>query len=111
MAKVLKVNWNEVNKLGKRTFENTKKFEESRARFQEIINSIPNCWEGIDSNHFVNNANLFLESLKSETKYMESWIEFFEKTGHIYRETVNDKAEKIKRDREMFQDPSDRMRI
>ena len=47
--RTVKVNWREVSELSKRTLNNYEEFERARENYQSIINTIPQCWKGTDS--------------------------------------------------------------
>jgi len=95
MANSLKVNWNEVGSLSKNTLEQSVEFEEARQHFQEIVNSITECWEGSDSEEFIKNADSFLTSLKKDSLYFEALGNYFDKSSKTYNKVVEDHAQKV----------------
>lgn len=95
--RTVKVNWREVSELSKRTLNNYEEFERARENYQSIINTIPQCWKGTDSETFVTNANQFLDYLKNETSYLSDMGNFFKAGSNMYNSTVSEHEEKIRR--------------
>ena len=97
MANMVKVNWKEVSDLSRRTLNNSEQFEEARKRYQEIINTLPLCWRGTDSETFVTNANHFLNYLKNDSEYLKDMGNFFKAGSNMYNSVVNEHEEKTRR--------------
>lgn len=97
MSKIVKVNWVGLKKISDSTIKDATDFETARKKFQEIILSIPECWEGIDSNNFIANCNNFLEELKNDSIYLNMLGEYFDKSSKAYGNTVNKHSEKMKK--------------
>jgi uncharacterized protein YukE len=97
MSKGIKVNWTSLKKMGDTTIKTSQDFEEARQNFQDIINSLPECWEGIDSSSFMVNCNNFLNDLKKDTLYFGALGEYFTKGSQVYSGVVNTHSEKMKK--------------
>ena len=96
MERKINVNWTEVKALGKRTEENVIKFEVARKKFQEIINSLPECWRGIDAENFKTSMNNYLNLLKEDTAYLIEWSMMFDKSSSKYKGHIEDGVKKMK---------------
>lgn len=97
MGKVVKVNWVRLKAISNSTIKDADDFENARKKFQEIILSIPECWEGVDSNNFITNCNNFLEELKNDSVYLRMLGEYFDKSSQAYGNTVSKHSEKMKK--------------
>lgn len=107
MSEKFKVNWNSLKKTSENVLKNSADFEFSRQKFQDIINSLPLCWEGIDNDAYLKNCNAFLENLKNDTLYFNALGKFFEKGSQTYSEIVNTHAEKVKKINDSMDDEFD----
>lgn len=95
MARI-KVNWGELNSLGKRTIENRNTFETSRSRLQELVDELMNYWKGQDAENYHERATDFFNFLKGETKHMEKWGNYFGKASDNYKSGVEEGLKDIK---------------
>ena len=111
MANVLKVNWSKLKEMGTKTEELGKEIEEARTNFQNIINSLNECWEGTDATAFVTNCNNFLNELKQDTLYFEALGQYFTKGSDSYSKTVKETSEKIKRMNQMLEEEKDDLNL
>ena len=100
----IKVNWGELNDLGKRTIENRDTFETSRARLQELVDELMNYWKGQDAENYHERATDFLEYLKGETKHMEKWGKYFGKASDNYKSGVEEGLKDIKQTNAMIEE-------
>lgn len=89
MGKFLSVKCDEVNKLSQSTLENFKKFEQSRKNIENIVNSLPECWEGVDANAFESNIGNYLSLLKQDTDYFEYLGNYFKSASSTYDTTIS----------------------
>lgn len=100
MGKKLSVNWTELRNLGDRTKDNAEEFEQIRTKMLEIILSIQDCWQGVDSSNFIASAGNYVEKLKTETLSLLEWSEFFYKSAIGYNGAVEDGLNKVRSLRE-----------
>lgn len=107
MKNFLKINWNELNELGKKTTQTAELFEEGRYNFEQIIKSLNECWEGQDAFEFSKNSLQFLEYLKGDSNYLASLGRYYSNSSKSYNETVSTNAENIKKKTELL-DPEKR---
>ena len=101
MGKNIDINWDNVKDLSTSTLENFQKFEESRQRIKKIVESIPECWEGLDANAFEYNLGNFAEILKEDTQYFEYLSKYFDKSSKVIGgivETYDEKFGRFERD-------------
>ena len=63
---MFKVNWTELKKLGDSAKKTSDDLNTSRLKVQEIVNSLPECWEGTDSEAFIKRYNDFLNYLNKD---------------------------------------------
>ncbi len=111
MAKYVKVNWTSLRKMSDNTLKNAVDFEQARLNFQEIINSLGECWVGTDSDNFVKNCNQFLNSLKEDSKYFQSLGEYFDKGAKVYSGVVTTHSEKVKRLNDLLDEEKDKYNL
>lgn len=111
MANYLKVNWTHLKKMSENTLKNSSDFEASRLKFQEIINTLGECWIGIDSESFVKDCNQFLDSLKEDTLYFQSLGEYFDKGSKVYSGVVNSHYEKVKKLNELLEEEQNKYKL
>ena len=97
MSKGIKVNWTSLKKMGNTTLKTSQDFEESRQKFQDIINSLPECWEGIDCDCYMTNCNNFLNDLKKDTLFMGALGNYFNKGSQVYSDVVNTHSQKMQK--------------
>ncbi len=97
MSKIVKVNFSQLAERGKNQKELAEKFEKARQDFQTIVNSLNECWEGIDATAFLNNCNNYLEYLKNDTLYFDTLGEYFTTCSLSYNKVVLENKEKINR--------------
>ena len=95
MANSLKVNWADVSTLGEDTLTSSENFEQARRNFKDIINSLPECWEGDDADEFIGNCNTFLDNLEKDTLYFQALGTYFSHSSETYGRVVNENAEKM----------------
>ena len=103
MARI-KVNWGQLNDLGKRTIENKDAFETSRARLQELVDELMNYWKGQDAENYHERATDFFEYLKNETNHMEKWGKYFDKASNNYKSGVEEGLKNIKQTNAMIEE-------
>lgn len=104
MGQSINVNWSQVKDLGKRTLNNQEEFEICRAKLQEICNSVSTCWKGIDADSFITSTNNFYNSLKTDSAYLETWGDFFNKSSMAYSTTVEEGAMRVRQARDLFEE-------
>ena len=100
---MFKINWTEVRKLGESADKASKDLNTSRLKFQEIVNSLPECWEGIDSEAYIKRCNEFLDYLNNDVVYFDSLSHYFGMTSNRFNKVVSShtkKLEKIKNELE-----------
>ncbi len=95
MSKILKVNFSQLAERGKNQKELAEKFEKARQDYQTIVNSLNECWEGIDATAFINSCNEYLKQLEKETIYFDTLSEYFLKGSGKYGKVVTDNKNKI----------------
>src|SRR5574344_3632 len=103
MKNFLKVNWRDLNELGKKTINTSVLFEEGRKNYLDIIKSLDECWGGIDAYNFINNATNYLEYLKADSDYMMELGKFYSSGAKSYNEVIDENSENIKRKTELFE--------
>lgn len=101
MKNFLKINWNELRELGKKTHNTSILFEEGRSKYLEIIQSLNECWEGQDSVNFINNATNYLNILEDDSRYLSELAKYYNISAGTYNESIDAHSEKIKRNREL----------
>lgn len=104
MADYLKVNWNHLKKMSDNTLKNASDFEASRLKFQEIVNSLGECWTGIDSDSYVKNCNGFLNKLKDDSMYFEALGQYFDKGSKVYSGVVTKHSENVKKINDLLEE-------
>lgn len=92
---VIRVNWTQLSKMGVNTLKNSSDFEEARKMYQEIINSLPECWEGTDQESFMKNCNDFLDELKKDTAHLADFGAFFNKSSSKYTKVEDEHKQNI----------------
>ena len=92
----IKINWNKLRNLSNKTEENLTIFEDSRKKFQEIINSIEEWWKGIDANKFIVETSEYLEDLKNDTEYLYKWVMLFKRSANRYNSGIEDGLNKVR---------------
>lgn len=97
MSKSIKMNCDDVQNLSNKTLDNYSKFEESRNKIIELINSLPDCWEGVDANAFEKNFGNYVSLLKNDTDYFEYLAGYFKSASKTIDSTIDDHHEKFKR--------------
>ena len=95
MARI-KVNWGELNSLGKKTIENRNTFETSRSRLQELVDELMNYWKGQDAENYHERATDFFNFLKGDTNHMERWGNYFGRASDNYKSGVEEGLKDIK---------------
>ncbi len=111
MANSLEVNWNDVSNLAKDTLTSSEEFEQARKNFKEIINSLPECWEGEDANDYINNCNSFLDNLEKDTVYFNLLGNYFEHSASTYGKVVNENAERMNKINNDLEDDKDKFNL
>ncbi len=111
MAYYIKVNWSQLKKMSENTLKNSSDFEASRLKFQEIINSLGECWTGIDSDAFIKNCNQFLNSLKDNTMYFQALGEYFDKGSKVYSGVVNTHSEQVKKLNDLLEEDKNKYKM
>lgn len=111
MAKYVKVNWTSLKKMSDNTLKNASDFEQARLNFQQIINSLGECWIGTDSESFIKNCNQFLNDLKEDSKYFQSLGEFFDKGSKVYSGVVNTHSEKVKKINDVLDEENNKYKL
>ena len=89
--------WDNVKNLSKNTKDNYSKFEESRKKIIEIIDSLPECWEGLDASSFITSVKNYMEVLKSDTEYFDYLGDYFDKVSSNIGGVVETYGEKFTR--------------
>lgn len=97
MSKTLKVNFSELSQRGVEQKELAETFEKARENYQTIINSLNECWEGIDATAFMKSCNNYLEYLKNDTLYFDTLSEYFGACSMSYGKVVAENKEKASR--------------
>ena len=91
----LKVDYKEVNELGKRTKTYKEEFETIRKKYLELVGNLEECWQGGDSSTYRLKFELFLNYLSNETDSLEEWEEFFTNSSSMYKGTEEEWSGKI----------------
>ena len=97
MGNSININWNDVRNLSKNILENYDRFEKSRKNIEGIVESMPDCWEGVDANAFESNLGNYLKLLEKDTKYFEYLGNYFEASSTIIGGTVETYTDKFAR--------------
>jgi uncharacterized protein YukE len=97
MGNNININWDNVRDLSRNTLENFTKFEESRQNIEKLVASIPECWEGVDSNAFQSNLGNYAKGLKNDTQYFEYLSNYFDNASKRIGGTVGIYDEKFGR--------------
>jgi len=111
MANTLKVDWAEVSNLGKNTLINSTEFENARQKFLDLVNSLSECWQGIDADEFTANASSFLTSLKKDTLYFEALSKYYDHSSKAYNKVVDEAAEKVNHMNLQLEDEANKFRL
>ena len=97
MGNNININWDNVRDLSRSTLENFNKFEESRQNIEKLVESIPECWEGVDANAFQSSLNNYTKALKNDTQYFEYLSTYFDNSSRRIGGTVGAYDEKFGR--------------
>lgn len=111
MAQTLKVNWSNVSDLSKNTLANSEEFEKARKNFLDILNSLPECWEGDDATTFIENSVSYVTSLEKDTVYFELLGKYFETSSEKYGTVVNENAERVEKINHSLDDDESKYRL
>ncbi len=93
----IKVDWEKLDGMSKRTLENRDTFETSRARLQELVDELMNYWKGQDAENYHERATAFLDYLKGETDHMDRWGKFFGRASGNYKSGVEEGLKSVKK--------------
>ena len=96
MSKIIKVNWEELNRLSSRTSANAEEFEQIRQRMIQIMSSLQSCWQGGDSTKFINKAITYLEKIKVDSQYLMELGDFYNKSSRKYNGGVEEGLTKVR---------------
>ena len=101
MESSMNFDWDSVKNLGSNTKENFTRLEESRQNIINIVESLPECWEGLDANAYIQRVKNYMDVLKEDTEYFEYLGDYFDKVstniGGVV-ETYGKKFERIDED-------------
>ncbi len=97
MKGTINIEWDNVRNLSDRTKENFNRFEKSRERIEKIVETLPECWEGLDANAYESNINNYLGILKEDTSYFEYLSDYFNKMSTNIGGVVETYGEKFSR--------------
>ncbi len=111
MSNYLKVNWKQLEKMSENTLKNASDFEASRLKFQEIVNSLGECWTGTDCDSFIKNCNQFLNKLKDDSMYFEELGKYFEKSSKVYGGVVNEHTEKVRKLNDLLEEEKNKYKL
>lgn len=103
MGKIIKVNWTKLREMGKITDELALEIEDARTKYQNIINSLNECWEGIDATNFTTNCNNFLNEFKNDTLYFEMLGQYFGKGAKSYNSVEETHSQRVKKINSMLE--------
>jgi len=96
------VNWKEVNELGERTHKNSEEIAVILDKMIEIVDSLPECWQGADSENYITSTKNYFERLKEDKNYLERWSDTFKRSSKRYNGGVEDGLAKIRKVNEEY---------
>lgn len=96
MGRVIYVDWIELNKIGEKFQEQSIEIKTITDQVKNTLESIDNCWRGIDSNNFKENSKQLIRDLKVESLYLELWYEYLTKSSRRYNGNVEDGLSKLR---------------
>ena len=97
MGRKIKVDFTGLNGVGKKFNEKSIELAKIVEEMNETINSIDTCWRGADANNFKANTKNFLAYLSIESKYYESWSEYFGKRTKVFHSVIQDNKEGLQK--------------
>lgn len=67
-----KVNYEELSKLGSFVQEKTEKLDSDYQDILALLEKVKKCWNGVDSDNFVNNSSSFVKYLNVNTNELKN---------------------------------------
>lgn len=104
--KKVDVNWKEVSELGERTHKNSEEISVVLEKIIEIIESIPEGWQGADSENYITSTKNYFERLKEDRNYLEKWSNTFKRSSKRYNGGVEDGLTRIRKVNEEYMLPN-----
>lgn len=103
MGRKLKINWQQLSKIGNDTADLVVNLEKARLRIKIAIDSMDEAWTGADAINFKNSYYSLLDDLSSEITMLLQWSEYFQRASKKYssaQEQINRDVDKLKLDLE-----------
>ncbi len=111
MVKITKVNWKELDNLGKSFGDNTDEFIKIKGEIKDIINSLNDCWRGIDSYNYRRSFTNYLNYLDRDIAYLDNWSSHFKKSSLRYSSSVESGLSKVKNLNKQYEINNDNMNL
>ena len=98
------VDWEKLNESSNIVVDVVDEFDSIRKNMLDIVNSISEDWQGIDSNNYVANFSSYLSLLEKDIEYLDEWSKYFKKVSISFGNVVNDNLNKLRANNAEFFD-------
>lgn len=95
MAKMTKVNYNNLHLTADKFTENTEKLQEIVDNLNNLNEQLGSSWQGYDADTFINRNDVIINNLTRKKEYLDGWSSYLGKCSTRYSETVKENTSSV----------------